>query len=173
MAGSAGDCVVGFVVAELRKIFGIDVVGHSNLDASLVLDGICIGGEVVALGFGVAGVAELAFVSQVSFVLAHELDEVVAGDVLGQGLDVGRFGARSSGWSRCLRCWSCRGGLLRKDERRGEKDDTYCDERRATNAESIHSGQYPFVSKCGACRSERDSKRDYGKFSSQPGGLNR
>jgi hypothetical protein len=92
MAGSAGDCIVGFVLAELRKIFGIDVVGHSNHDTSLVFDGVCVGGEVVAPGFGIAGVAELAFDAQISCVLAHELDEVVAGDVFGEGLDVGRFG---------------------------------------------------------------------------------
>jgi hypothetical protein len=69
MAGAAGDGVGGFATRELREVFCVEVVGHFDHQARLVFDRIGIGGEVVLPGFGVAGVAELAFDTEVALIL--------------------------------------------------------------------------------------------------------
>jgi len=106
VAGSTGDCVGCFVVGELREVFCVDVVGHFDHQARLVFDRIGIGGEVIFSGFGVAGVAELAFDTEVALVLMHHFDDFVSGDVFGKRFDVGWIGTRASGWSCGLCCGS-------------------------------------------------------------------
>ena len=61
MAGAAGDDNGGFVVFQLREVFGVDVFGHFDHQARFFFDRICVGGEVVAFGLRVFGVAKFAF----------------------------------------------------------------------------------------------------------------
>ena len=103
MAGAAGDGVGGLAVAQLCEVFGVEVVGHFDHHACLVLDRIGVGGEVVALGFRVSGVTERTVDAEVALVLVHDLDDFVACDVFGKNLDVGWIGAwtpRGSGGLR-------------------------------------------------------------------------
>jgi len=97
MACAAGDGVGGLAVTQLREVLPVEVVGHPDHDASLLLDRICIGGEVVALGLGVACVAVFTIRAEVALVLTHELDDFVAGDVFGKSLDVGGIGTWTAG----------------------------------------------------------------------------
>ena len=92
MAGAAGDGAGGLGVGQLCEVFGVEVVGHFDHQTGFVLDRVCIGGEVVAFGLWVAGVAEFAFDTEVALILMHELDGLVAGDVFGENLDVGGIG---------------------------------------------------------------------------------
>jgi hypothetical protein len=116
MTGAAGDGIGGHVVGQLIEVFGVEVVGHFDHEAGGVLDRIRIGGEVVAFGLWISGVAELAVDTEVALILMHDLDDFVAGDVFRKGLEVGWIGARASGWARGLsgggwsgRGWSGRG----------------------------------------------------------------
>ena len=102
MAGAARDRVGRLAGAQLRQVFGVEIVGHFDHQARLVLDGVGIGGEVVAPGLGVSGVAEFALDAEIALVLMHDFDDFVAGDVFGKSLDVGWVGARAPGWSRGL-----------------------------------------------------------------------
>ena len=95
------------MIGELREVFRVEVVGHFDHQARLVLDRVGIGGEVVAFGLGVTGVAEFAFDAEVALVLMHDFDDFVAADVFRKDLDVGWIGARASGLAR--RC-GLRGG---------------------------------------------------------------
>ena len=114
VAGAAGDCVGCFVIGELREVFGVEVVGHLDHQARLVFDRIGIGGEVHFFGFGISGMAELAFDTEVALILMHCFHDFVAGDVPGESFDVGWIGTRASRRSRCSglggRCGG--GGLL-------------------------------------------------------------
>ena len=88
--------------------------------ATFFFDGIRIGGEVVALGLRVPGVAECAFDTKVPLILMHEFDDVVASNVFRKRLDVGGIGTRSPRLAgpRGLRGW--RGwsrSFLRQQER--------------------------------------------------------
>ena len=104
------------MIGELRDVFRVELVGHSDHKARLVLDGVGVGGEVVAPGLGVSGVAEFALDAEVAFVLMHDLDDFVSGDVFGKDLDVGWIGARAPGWSRGLRGGSGCGRFLSEGE---------------------------------------------------------
>ena len=81
MAGAAGDRVRGLAVAQLRQEFGVEVVGHADHGTGCLLDRVCVGGEVIALGLGILGVAEFAFDAEVAFIPVHELHDIVAGNV--------------------------------------------------------------------------------------------
>ena len=95
VAGSAGDRIGGHAIAQLGEVFGVEIGGHFDHDAGFFFDGIRIGGEVVALGLLVPGVAECAFDTKVPLVLMHEFDDVVASDVFRKSLDVGGIGTWS------------------------------------------------------------------------------
>ena len=82
MAGAAGDRVFGLGVSQLREVSGVEVVGHFDHQAGLVFDRVCIGGEVVAFGFGVARVAVFALNAECAFVLMHDFDDLIAVDQL-------------------------------------------------------------------------------------------
>src|SRR5215813_12630835 len=106
MAGSAGNGIGWLVIAELCEEFVVEVVGHFDHEASFFFDRVCVRGEVVAVGRGVASVAEGTFDAEIAFVLMHELDDVVSSDVFGENLDVDWFWARAArrpgglcGWS--------------------------------------------------------------------------
>lgn len=118
MARSAGDGVGRLGVGQLCEIFRVEIVGHFDHQTGFVLDRVGIGGEVVAFGRSVAGVAEFAFDTEVALILMHELDGLVAGDVFGENLDVCGIGTWSAGWSGGLRCRSrsvlCRGEMSRE-----------------------------------------------------------
>ena len=115
MTGAAGDGIGGPPVAQLCEVFGIEVVGHLNHHAGLVLDRVGIGGEVVALGLRVSGVTERTVGAEVALILMHDLDDFVSGNVFGEDLDIGWIGTRSSGRSRGLRCGSRGGRVLSQD----------------------------------------------------------
>ena len=104
MACATGDGVVGLAIAQLSEIFGVEIVGHSNHHARLVLDRVGVGGEVVAPGLRVSGVTERTVDAEVALILMHDFDDFVSGDVFGKGLDVGGIWTRAPGWSRGLRC---------------------------------------------------------------------
>jgi hypothetical protein len=118
MAGAAGDRVGGLAVADLGEISGVDVGSHFDHDAGRFFDRVCVGGEVVALGIGVAEVTEGTLDPEVALELMHELVEIVAGDVFGKSFDVGWIGTGAPGWSCGLGCgngcarWSGRGSVL-------------------------------------------------------------
>ena len=100
MARNAGDGVGRLVVAELREVFSVEVVGHFDHQARLVLDRVGVGGEVVAPGLRVSGVTERTVDAEVALILMHDFDDFVSGDVFGKGLDVGGIRTRSSGRAR-------------------------------------------------------------------------
>ena len=92
------------MIGKLREVFCVEVVGHFDHHACLVLDRVGVGGEVVAPGLRVSGVTERAVDAEVALVLMHDLDDFVPSDVFGKSLDVGWIGTRPSGWSRGLCC---------------------------------------------------------------------
>jgi hypothetical protein len=83
--------------------------------------------------------AEFAFNTEVPLILMHDLDGVVAGDVLRKDFDVSRIGTRPPGWSRVLGDWSW--SVLRQSELSRKIGYTHYGERIST--ESIHVDQYP------------------------------
>ena len=109
MACSAGDRIGRHATAQLGEVFGVDVGGHFDHDASFFFDRIGIGGEVVALRLGVAVVTEGAFDTEVALILVHEFNDIIAGDVFGESFDVGGIGTRSAGlagsWGCGRGCW--------------------------------------------------------------------
>ena len=102
MACAAGDGVGGFVIAELGEVFCVELVGHFDHEARLVLDGVGVGGEVVAFGLRISCMAELAVDTEVALILMHEFIDLVSGDAFGKRFEVGWIGARASGWPRDL-----------------------------------------------------------------------
>jgi hypothetical protein len=117
VACSAGDRIGRLAIAYLGEVFGVEVSGHSDHHAGLVFDRVRVGGEVVAPGLGVSGVAELAFHAEVSLILMHEFDDLVSGDVFGESLDVGGIGTWAPGRPGGLRGWWDGGSFLRQHER--------------------------------------------------------
>ena len=122
MTGAAGDGVFGFG-GQLREVVGVEVVGHFDHQTGFVFDRVCIGGEVVAFGFGVARVAVFALNAECAFVLMHDFDDLIAGEGFGKDLEVGWVGTRPS-WSCGLR----RGGgsVLRQRKLSGERYCAHC-----------------------------------------------
>ena len=119
MAGAAGDGIGGHVVAQLIEVFGVEVFGHFDHEAGGVLDRIGIGGEVVAFGLRISGVAELAVDTEVALILMHEFIDLVSGDAFGKRFAVGWIGARASGRVRGLGRWGWSGRDWRVRSGRG------------------------------------------------------
>ena len=88
------------MIGELRQVFRVDIVGHFDHQAALSLTGFASEAKSLRLCFRVAGMAELTLDTEVAFVLAHELDDIVACDVF----------AEHSG------CWSDSGAGLCADQ---------------------------------------------------------
>src|SRR5580704_12056584 len=105
MTGAAGYDIGRPVIAELRQILRIEIIGHFDHDTRFVLDWICVGGEVDAPCLWVAGMAELTLDTQVNLVLAHDLDNFISRHVFRQRLEVGRTRARSSALASHLGLW--------------------------------------------------------------------
>jgi hypothetical protein len=111
VACSAGDRIGRHATAQLGEIPGVDVGGHFDHYASFFFDRIRIRGEVVSLGLGVPVMAEGAFDTEVALILVHEFNDIIAGDVFGESLDVGGIGTWSAGlagsWRGLCRRWGC------------------------------------------------------------------
>src|SRR6202522_1293820 len=141
MAGTAGDGVVGLGVGQLREVGGVEVVGHFDHQAGFVFDRVCIGGEVVAFGLGVACVTVLALNAERALVLMHDLDDLIAGEVFGKNLEVGWVGTRASWWPCDLR----RRSVLSQSKLSGERYCHGCEEQGTKRSNgpkrSIHSGK--------------------------------
>ena len=134
VAGAATDFVFGWGVLEFGKEVLIDFLVHAHHDAGAILFGVGVGGEVeVASGGarrGVFDVAILALDAEFAFELVHDLDDLVAGEVLWKDLEVDGLGTRTVGpglggcggvgW-RCGGLGSHRGGDREKGGNRGEE----------------------------------------------------
>jgi hypothetical protein len=116
MACAAGDGISGSAVFQLRQVFCVEVIGHSDHHARGILDRVGVGGEVVAFRLRVSGMTEPTVDTEVALILMHHRDDLVSGDVFGKSLDVGWIGARASWWSRGLRCGSGGGRFLSQGE---------------------------------------------------------
>ncbi len=101
VAGAAGDLVGGRRVLQLGDEVLVDVHAHAEHEAGAVFDGIGVGGEVEMAGgggwMGVPGVAVVTLDAKVAAEFAHDVDDLVAGEVLGEDLEVDGLGVGTVG----------------------------------------------------------------------------
>jgi hypothetical protein len=99
VAGAATDFVFSRWVLEFGEEVLIDLLVHAHHDACAILFGIGVGGEVEVAGGGarrgVFDVAILALDAEFAFELVHDIDHLVAGEVLGKHLEVDGLGTRT------------------------------------------------------------------------------
>jgi len=96
MAGAAGDGVFRLGVVELGDKLRVDGLGHFDHQASFIFDGIGVRGEIIALGLWIARVAKFALNAECTFEAVHDDVDLIAGSVLGQGLEVSGCGTRAA-----------------------------------------------------------------------------
>ena len=81
--------------------FLVDVHAHADHEAGAVFDGVGVGGEVEVAGgggwVGVLGVAVVTVDAKLVFELVHDVDDLVAGEVFGEDLEVGGLGVGAVG----------------------------------------------------------------------------
>jgi hypothetical protein len=101
VAGAAANFVRGGRGLELGKEALIDFLVHAHHYAGAVFHGVGVGGKVEVAGggggVGVFGVAVFTVDAEFAFELVHDVDDLVAGVVLGEDLEVGGLGARTVG----------------------------------------------------------------------------
>jgi hypothetical protein len=88
VAGAAFDAVFRFGVGELGEVVRVDGVGHLHHGAGKVFYWIGVGGEVVAAGGGVFGVAVAALYAELGLKVVHDSDDLLSGHVFGQDFEV-------------------------------------------------------------------------------------
>lgn len=137
MAGAAGRFALGGLGVGHRdggEVLGVDVPGHEDHRARDVLGRLLVGGEVLAMGCGVFGVAELTANAKLAVEAAHDANEFFGRDVLGEDLEVDGLGngavlplgRRTSLLAQRRRRRFLRAGYER---RRGEKGGERCNDQ--------------------------------------------